>query len=820
MWRALAGRLAIALGGLACALALTASAPAPAPGATCAALLARAEALLGRRDPAVRGVAAQLAALGDQSGDPACRLWAHWLRAQIWRYIDGNIDAALLAAGEVLDEAERAGHREVALRAHVMVAEIAAIEDDFAGALEHQRIVLERQGADPVRRAQTLASIGVTYARMDDTRMALWYDAESRALAERLHLPALLVELDLNDCRLARRLGLAAEAQDQCQRALAGARHAGNVDAEAAALDLLASLGWDRRDYGECLRLAARGLALRAAIGDGAVPDGWLATTGLCHIDNGAPGRGEAEVERALAFYRRARNERYVGLLLGWMATAYERAGRYPQALAAQRELRRLNERRADRIRDSRVQRHRTALEARQRQQNLALLARQNRLQTAALRTERLWLAVGLLLSVLGLSLGYFAVRERERLRHQAQRDNLAKSRFVTAAAHELRQPMQAIGSLLGAAAHAAGRGEVGRTGELLGMARQAGDAMRGAFNAVLELSRLECGMVAADDDAFDLAELVAETVRALRPLSEPRGVAVRLRLPAGRRGAQAQVQVRSDRQLLGRVLRNLLSNAIKFSEPARPGGARVLVRVVASGRDCRVEIVDNGLGIPDGLQRQVFKPFFQVDNPGRERGRGIGLGLTIVASILTLLPRHRLTLRSVAGAGTRVRLAVPGASARQAKALAQRQHAAPDCGDLAGLYVLQVAGGPAERCEGAAVLGARGLLCDSAGSLAELARMLPGMERMPDLIVSDAVLADGMADDVRRAVSAEFGEAPPLIVVCAAGTWAREALRQAALDAAPAGRAGQPARPAALLCRPLPPAVLMSAVRLHCTVT
>ena len=810
---ALARRLALALGGVACALALTTSgpAPAPAPGAACAALVARAEALLGQRDPAVRQVAARLDALATASADPACTLWAHWLRAQVRRYIDGDIDAALLLAGQVLDEAERAGDQEVALRAHVMVAEIAAIEDDFAGALEHQRIVLERQGADPARRARTLASIGVTYARMDDNGLALRYDAESRALAERQHLRGLLLELDLNDCRVARRLGRAGEAHTWCQRALAGARHAGNRDGEAAALDLLASLDWDRRDDDACLRHAGLALALRAELNGGAVPDGWLATAGLCHMSGGALARGEDEVRRALAFYGRARNERYVCMLLDWMADAYARAGRHQQALATQRELLRLCERRAARIRDARVQRRRAALEARGRQQNLALLARQNHLQAAALRTERLWLAVGLLVSVLALALGYFAVRERERLRRQALRDNVAKTRFVTAAAHELRQPIQAIGSLLGAAAHAAARGDAGHTAELLGMARQAGDAMRGAFNAVLELSRLECGMVAADDDAFDLAELVAETVSALRPLSEPRGVVVRQRLPA----APGAALVRSDRQLLGRVLRNLLSNAIKFSEPGRAGGARVLVRVAAAGGGWRVEIVDNGVGIAPALQRHVFKPFFQADNPGRERGRGIGLGLTIVASILALLPRHRLALRSVAGAGTRCRLLVPRAGARQARALARRPHPGPDCAELAGLYVLQVAGGAAERRDGAAALEACGMLCDSAATLAELARMLPAMERMPDLILSDAVLADGYADDVRRAVFAEFGEAPPLIVVCAAGTWAREALRQAALDAAPV--AGAPARPVALLCRPLPAKVLVAAVRLHC---
>jgi CheY-like chemotaxis protein/two-component sensor histidine kinase len=321
---------------------------------------------------------------------------------------------------------------------------------------------------------------------------------------------------------------------------------------------------------------------------------------------------------------------------------------------------------------------------------------------------------------------------------------------------------MQAIGNLLGAASHAIGRGDVDKSRDLIDTAQKATHAMRSSFNAVLELSRLECGAIAAEYSSFDLTELVNESVFALRPLSEPRGVTIRLRLRPGR-----VLAVRSDRQLLGRVLCNLLSNAIKYSDPGKPGGAVVVVGVVGLGCHCRVDIVDNGIGIPEALQREVFKPFFQADNPGRDRDRGLGLGLAIVESILGLLSRHTLRLRSRAGVGTRFSVGVPVAAHDEAITAPPAAAAAIDVEDVAGLYVLYVEDDRLVRQSTEALLREYRVLCEPAGSLAELEALLPGLERMPDLVLTDYTLSGGhTARDVVRAVAAEFDAALPVIVL------------------------------------------------------
>jgi CheY-like chemotaxis protein len=238
--------------------------------------------------------------------------------------------------------------------------------------------------------------------------------------------------------------------------------------------------------------------------------------------------------------------------------------------------------------------------------------------------------------------------------------------------------------------------------------------------------------------------------------------VTIRVRLPAG--GGPA---VRSDRQMLGRVLANLLSNAIKYSDPTRAGGAVVVVGVVRLRHHCRVDIVDNGVGIPDALQKQVFKPFFQVDNPNRDRNRGMGLGLSIVASSLALLERHSLKLRSQAGVGSRFSVSVPRAAAGDVPVPVAAPVPATAADDVAGLYVLYVEDDGLVRQSTEMLLREYRVLYESVGSLAELEALLPGLERMPDLVLTDYSLPCGRtARDVVRTVTAEFDTALPVIVL------------------------------------------------------
>jgi signal transduction histidine kinase/CheY-like chemotaxis protein len=747
----------------------------------------------------------ELAALGARADDLESTLWAQNYRARVLALFDAKpADGALLAEG-ALAKAQAGGvGSRLAGALHDTAAMCHQEQGDFKSALQHQKTALGLlQGhseRDVYHRAVALNNISLLYSQMGDERQALDYNRQAQGVAEGLHAQAMLATLAIGRCTSYTNLKQPKQADQACQQSLALARMVGDKHIEAGVLGLLSNAAWQAGRYPACLGFAERAMALHAAERNDKERADALADVGLCHIGLGAVAQGEGEIRAALEVFRAGKEDASVSGTLATLATAYERAGMFKQAFATLREQGALQEAASQRELDRATLQMRSAFEATARQKEIASLQEKNRLQQAQLTNGQLELAVGFLIALLVAVVGFFKLRDKERSRRKAQQENHKKSQFVAEAAHDLRQPMQAIGNLLGAASHAIGRGDVDKSRDLIDTAQKATHAMRSSFNAVLELSRLESGAIAAEYSSFDLAELVNESVFALRPLSEARGVAIRLRLP--QRPGRV-LAVRSDRQLLGRVLCNLLSNAIKYGDPSRPGGAVVVVGVVGLGCHCRVDIVDNGIGIPDELQRQVFKPFFQADNPGRDRDRGLGLGLAIVDSILTLLARHTLRLRSSVGVGSRFSVGVPVAAADEAITAPPPAAAAVDPNDVAGLYVLYVEDDRLVRQSTEALLREYRVLCEPAGSIAELEALLPGLERMPDLVLTDFTLsAVHTARDVVRAVAVEFDRALPVIVL----TGESEALAL-----------GPELEHAVVLRKPVASATLLTQIRVLC---
>jgi signal transduction histidine kinase/CheY-like chemotaxis protein len=352
-------------------------------------------------------------------------------------------------------------------------------------------------------------------------------------------------------------------------------------------------------------------------------------------------------------------------------------------------------------------------------------------------------------------------VKAKDELRTLAEQQNVAKSKFLADAAHDLRQPMQALTTLLAASRHALGKGDAAKSAELLGLADDASRATRSTLNAVLEISRLETGFVSADYSAFDLAALIEEAIAPCRGFAEERGVEIRVRRPAA-----GPIWTRSDRHLLARVIGNLVSNAIKYSDPAKPRRAVVIGMVTLSNR-VRLDVVDNGVGIAQKDWPKVFQPFVQLRNPERDRDKGVGLGLSIVQAIMPLLAEHRLDMRSRVGRGTRFSLEVPLTLAPAGAGAAAPAPEALPTPDLSGTYVLYVEDDPLVRKATAALFDANGILHESYGSFAEFAAALPSLERTPDLLITDYRLPAGRtARDVVKAASAVFEGPLPLLVV------------------------------------------------------
>ena len=351
-------------------------------------------------------------------------------------------------------------------------------------------------------------------------------------------------------------------------------------------------------------------------------------------------------------------------------------------------------------------------------------------------------------------------VKAKDELRALAEQQNIAKSKFLADAAHDLRQPMQALANLLGAARHALGKGDAAKADEMLALAQDASRLTRTSFNAVLDISRLESGFVEAELADLDLPALIEEVAALCQADAEERGVTVRLRWRRNR-----PIVVRSDRHLLGRVIGNLLANAIKYSDAAKGARQAVVVGIVCLPSRVRVDIVDNGVGIAEADWARVFRPFVQLRNDERDREKGVGLGLSIVNAIIPLLGEHRLDMRSRAGAGTRFSLELPYG---EAPAAAGREiTAAPGAVDLSGLYILYVEDDALVRKSALAFFDTLGLRYEAYGSAAELEADLPKLERVPDLLITDYRLPEGhTAEDVVRLTSAAFDGPLPLIVI------------------------------------------------------
>jgi two-component system, sensor histidine kinase len=384
-------------------------------------------------------------------------------------------------------------------------------------------------------------------------------------------------------------------------------------------------------------------------------------------------------------------------------------------------------------------------------------------------------------------------VAMKEEARIAAERSNLNKSKFLADAAHDLRQPMQALSNLLEAAQHALVRRDHDSSGKLLAGAQTALRSARSSFNAILDISRLESGFVHAEYSSFQIEELVGEVIAPLSVAANERGVALRAHF------GTTNTIVRSDRHLLARVLTNIIGNAIKYSDPSKPKPA-VVVGIVRLPNRARIDIIDNGIGIPPQHWEDVFQPFFQLGNPERDRERGLGLGLSIVKSVMQLLKEHRIDMRSTEGRGTRFSLDIPRTDQKWEWATKEPQQSAI-LEDVSGLYVIYVEDDALVRASMEALFEEYHILYEAVGSMQELKETLLRMERLPDLVITDYRLPDGWtAMNIVEVVFAHFEAEVPVVIVTAEVT---------------ASPAGIPR--ARLLSKPVAPEALLSAIASSC---
>lgn len=223
------------------------------------------------------------------------------------------------------------------------------------------------------------------------------------------------------------------------------------------------------------------------------------------------------------------------------------------------------------------------------------------------------------------------------------QRLSDEKTRFFASASHDLRQPLHAI-ALFGAVLERELKGH--SAGQHASRLMQAVNVMGTSLDTMLDMSRLDAGVVQPELSAIPLKPMLQALNQLFATRAEEKGLQLRLRT--------TDLWVRTDPQLLQRLLANLVENALKYSEQ---GGVLVLARVRKN--QVWIEVVDTGRGIAPEYSEKVFEAFYQIDNPGRDRNQGLGMGLSIVRRLSHLLD-HPLQLTSRPGVGTRFRLGLP----------------------------------------------------------------------------------------------------------------------------------------------------------------
>ena len=236
-----------------------------------------------------------------------------------------------------------------------------------------------------------------------------------------------------------------------------------------------------------------------------------------------------------------------------------------------------------------------------------------------------------------------------ETAKRQAEQADLAKSRFLAAASHDLRQPLQTLALLQGLLARAVESDKakklVARIGETLG-------GMTGMLNALLDINQIEAGTVHAEITRFPVNDMLVKLLDEFTYPAQSRKLALRF--------VPCSLSISSDPRLLEQMIRNLLANALKYTETGK-----VLLGCRRHRNMLSIEVWDTGIGIPDSEIQAIFEEYHQIGNEARERGQGLGLGLSIVRRLGHLLG-HRVRVHSRHGSGSvfAVEIALPSSEA------------------------------------------------------------------------------------------------------------------------------------------------------------
>jgi signal transduction histidine kinase/ActR/RegA family two-component response regulator len=358
---------------------------------------------------------------------------------------------------------------------------------------------------------------------------------------------------------------------------------------------------------------------------------------------------------------------------------------------------------------------------------------------------------------------------------------NRAKSRFLAAASHDLRQPMHALGLFV---AQLKDRVRGPESAPLILRVEAAVNALQGLLDALLDVSRLDAGVVTPNVTDFSVNTVLERIENGFAADATNRGLRFRV--------VRSTLALHSDLMLLERILINLVANAVRYTES---GG--ILVGCRRRGDRVRVEVWDTGIGIASEHQQAIFQEFYQVGNPERDRQKGLGLGLSIAARLARLLG-GRIAVRSHPGRGSVFAVELPRADQIHETAAFSTPAAIED--KLRESLVL-VVDDDALVCEAlGGLLMQWGCTVITATNGKEALAALGRQSRAPDAVLCDYRLPEGeTGSEVIRRLRERLG--PDLPAALITGDTAPECLREARESGIPLlHKPVQPARLRALL--------------------
>jgi len=338
----------------------------------------------------------------------------------------------------------------------------------------------------------------------------------------------------------------------------------------------------------------------------------------------------------------------------------------------------------------------------------------------------------------------------------QAEAASRAKTRFLASASHDLRQPIHTV-SMFGAALAMRPLDDLSR--EIVQQMNTALQILASQLDALLDVSKLDAGVVRANPTRISLRSFLERMLAEFEPAARGKGLELTL-------SCEADGAVETDPMLFERIVRNLIDNAIKYTD-----AGRVSLELAREPGGFVVGVADTGRGIDEAEQTRVFEEFYQIDNPERDRTKGLGLGLAIVKRLADLL-QIRMDMVSTPGEGTRFRLFMAQA-ANGRQSVPQAPAAQSPSVDA---HVLVVDDEAAIRAATKALLeamGCRATLADGTEHAVAAAR-----SARPDVVLADFRLRgedNGIA--TVRAIRALYPTMPAILV---SGDIAPDRLREA----------------------------------------